>query len=507
MEYKLSEPYRAYLYFPFLKDFNQRMHDLFAYYGLQHIDFTDVSLSISETLDQIHLPDFVFRFDEWLKNQPESSVDRYISYFKDNNDNWAYGLRNRNEYISRLSDFICLSTLDNITNFLDRLINEHEQLVDLFGCPSLSTKGCISLANGDRHEGGQQPVVLCLGKFKVIYKPRDSGIDNVLNEICSIIGMQNICPATISRKTHLWQIFVENKELNSKEDASVAFSKYGSILAIADLFNINDCHFDNFIVDADTVWLVDPETSFQYFFDDSPDFERSVYQSGLLQSPDAFKNGLGHTSALTAITNIFQSFTYPHAINDATENIQVRYEGGIRRKTQNYPRYNGKPVRPVEYIDDVIDGYISSFNKIKSNKSKVISFLKTCYDLKPRYLVRTTAYYLLVINKIINPENSINFQERLPVLLDEYLCYRGSYYRFQELIPYESHCLTHYDIPIFYLNLNSKSLFDGDNKEFQNFFPYTPLEQIESCFSRWDAYLLRQKELITRSINVLCEAG
>ncbi|MCL6407261.1 DUF4135 domain-containing protein [Dickeya dadantii] len=190
MRYILSEPYRAYLYFPYLRNFNQKMQQMLTDYGLHHLDFTDVSLSISESLDQIHLPDFVVNFDEWLKTQPDSHSDRYTSYFKNDDNSWLPGLRNNNQYISQLAEHICDTTIANINNFLIRLIEEHKLLINIYNCPPLfSTPGKLSLAAGDRHNNGQQPVILALGSFKLIYKPRDSGIENVLNEICNIIGL------------------------------------------------------------------------------------------------------------------------------------------------------------------------------------------------------------------------------------------------------------------------------------------------------------------------------
>ncbi|ANE76780.1 type 2 lanthipeptide synthetase LanM [Dickeya solani] len=508
MRYILSEPYRAYLYFPYIRNFNKKMQQMLTDYGLHHLDFTDVSLSISESLDQIHLPDFVVKFDEWLKTQPDSHSDRYTSYFKNDDNSWLPGLRNHNQYISQLAEHICDTTIANINNFLIRLIEEHKLLIDIYNCPPLSsTPGKLSLAAGDRHDNGQQPVILALGSFKLIYKPRDSGIENVLNEICNIIGLANVCPVTLSLKTHLWQEFVENRGLDLSVDAAKVYRRYGNILALADLLNINDCHFDNFIVDADTVWLIDPETSFQYFFDDAPEFERSIYQSGLLQSPDVVKNGLGHTSALTAVTNIFQSFTYPHAIHDATENIQVRYERGFAKRTQNFPHYHGLPVKSKKYISDVTEGYTDTFLKLKRNHARIISLLKNHSEIKPRYLVRTTAYYLLIINKIIHPETSINIKKKLPALIDEFLLYPGSHPKFQSLILYEVSCLANYDIPLFHLFINSRSLFDGEKNEFPDFFPTTPLEQIDSYFSRDERYLLRQHHLIARSMNVVYKAG
>ncbi|QDX29360.1 hypothetical protein [Dickeya poaceiphila] len=93
MLYKFSEPYRAYLYFPYLINFKKELQGLLESFGMSHLDYTDIMLTVSETLDQIHLPDFVVRFDTWLKNQSPLDTDRYISYFKNNDNSWKSDIR------------------------------------------------------------------------------------------------------------------------------------------------------------------------------------------------------------------------------------------------------------------------------------------------------------------------------------------------------------------------------------------------------------------------------
>lgn len=499
--YKLIEPYRAYVYIPFVKSFNKSIYELQSRFKLENIDCSDISSYIGEILDQIHLPDFVIRFDKWLRTQQLTVEDRYKLFFKDKEGKWKNGLRYNNEYITALAEYICNSTLKNIETFFSRLISEQSSLINKFNCPPVSTKGSISIIGGDRHNNGQQPVLLKLGEFKLIYKPRDSGTEKILNDICLIIGCESICPETLSMKTHIWQKFIENNCLSSIDKAKNVYRKYGNILALADMLNINDCHFENFIVDDDNLWFIDSETSFQYYFTDNPEFEKSIYQSGLLQNPSVFETGIGHTSAITAVTNIFKSFTYPHAINDGSENIQVRYERGFIKNTHHVPHYQGVLLNAKKYSEYIIRGYTESFYAIKSKKNEIFECINSNSFIKPRYLIRTTAYYLLVINKIIHPDNSRVMPNALAFLTDEFLHYNNANPLFTKLIPYEIRCLANYDIPIFNISINSKSLFDGDGKEYFNFFPCTPLQQIDDWFCRDDNYLKRQNQLIHRSIH------
>ncbi|MCL9674572.1 type 2 lanthipeptide synthetase LanM [Citrobacter sp. MNAZ 1397] len=502
MKYQLIEPYRAYLYFTHLDNSQKKISKLLYDYNLFNIDYSAVLTHIAETLDQIYLPDFVIAFDAWLSNQPPSSTDRYTNYFKNSDGKWRPEILKQNAFLESLAVHICDTTFANLTLFLQRLTTDFRQLQDIFNLPPSSSATAIEILGGDRHENGQQPVLLIMGQRRIIYKPRDSSVESVLNAVCDIVGLEAVCPDTLSCRTHLWQEYVDNRPLSSFDKAADTYRRYGEILALADMLNINDCHFDNFIVDENRVYFIDAETSFQYFFDDNPDFERSVYQSGLLQSPEVAMNGIGHTSALTAVTNIFQSYTHPHALNDASERIQVRYEHGFKRKTQNYPHFNGKPVQSENYIPDVISGYEDAYSKLVANKDAVITCLSKHGEIRPRYLIRTTAYYMLVINKIIHPSVSRSIESTFQPLVDEFLHYQGAHHRFAALIPYEAQSLKNYDIPIFYIRCDSTSLFSSDGEIIINFFTKPPIEQIKSNFFRPTTYLNRQRELIARSMHV-----
>ncbi|WP_456311413.1 type 2 lanthipeptide synthetase LanM [Serratia proteamaculans] len=502
MKYQLIEPYRAYLYFAHLDVLNKEISQLLERYNLSHIDYSAVLTHIGETLDQIYLPDFVIAFDKWLSSQPPSSSDRYINYFKNSDGEWRSEILKQNSYVEKLAIQICDTTLANLTLFLERWTTDFPKLHDTFNLPPSSSATAIEILGGDRHENGQQPVLLIMRERRIIYKPRDSSVESVLNTICLTSGIEAVCPETLSCKTHLWQEYVDNRPLSSLEKAPDTYRRYGEILALADMLNINDCHFDNFIVDEHRIFLIDAETSFQYFFEDNPDFERSVYQTGLLQSPEVTMNGIGHTSALTAVTNIFQSYTHPHALNDASEQIQVRYEQGFKRETQNYPHFNGKPVQSENYISDVISGYEDAYEKLVVNQEAVINCIKEHDEIRPRYLIRTTAYYMLVMNKIIHPDVSRSIERKLGCLVDEFLHYHGAHHRFTALIPYEAQSLLNYDVPIFYIRCNSTSLFSSNGEIISDFLTKSPIEQIKSNFARPAIYLIRQRELIARSMHV-----
>lgn len=503
MTYHVVEAYRSYLYYSHLNAFRHRLFLTLTSFEFYGVDCSAVLTELAKTLDQIYLPDFVITFDAWLKKQPVSPKDRYIQYFKDEHGKWRPGILQQNAFIEKLAEKVCDTMLKNINTCLTRLLADFPEIrAKLNVAEYISGITSLEILGGDRHEHGQQPVLIVLGDTRIIYKPRDSGVESLINAICITAGMAPVCPKTLSKKTHLWQAHIQNRPLSSPEKGSDVYRRYGNILALVDLLNINDCHFENFVVDQHQVYLIDAETSFQYFFDDNPDFERSIFQSGLLQSPEVTSNGIGHTAALTAITSVFKSFTYPHAVNDGTENILVRYEGGYTKLTKNYAHFAGTPVKSVQFVKDVIAGYEESYAQLIQHADEIMSLIESRPDVCPRYLIRTTAYYTLVMNKIVHPSVSRDFSEKFEPLIKEYLNYEGAHPRFKAIIPYEANSLAAYDIPIFYIKCQSTSLYSSDQEEIRDFLTRPPLEQLRTNFTRPSEYLVRQRELIARSMHV-----
>ncbi len=214
----------------------------------------------------------------------------------------------------------------------------------------------------------------------------------MINLICNEVDFYNICPKTVNRNGYLWQEYISHTPVDSHDEFHIVYYNYGFILSITDMLNINDCHFDNFIVKKDKPYFIDSETSLQYYHDNVvPDFERSILQTGLIQKQDALTNGMGYTSAITCVTNQFQSYTYPHAVDDGTENIKVSFEKGYYRKTKNYPYYNNEPADVNKYTEDIIRGYSVGFRSLLSSRDNILRIITNLQKkLNVRLIVRRT---------------------------------------------------------------------------------------------------------------------
>nr|WP_305798048.1 DUF4135 domain-containing protein [Kosakonia sp. MUSA4] len=201
------EPYRAYIYIPYLKTFNEKTMSLLKTFGMERLNFSNMSETISECLDQIFLHDFVVSFDKWLRQQESSECDRYKNHFKDKNNKWQGKLQSETLYITSLALKIINSTIGNIREYQERFTDDYGRISEEFGFSDGIDWVSMEILGGDRHENGRQPIRISAKNFSVVYKPRSTGTESVLNKICNVIGFYDICPKTIDKKIYMWQSF------------------------------------------------------------------------------------------------------------------------------------------------------------------------------------------------------------------------------------------------------------------------------------------------------------
>lgn len=490
MTIPVIEPYRAYIYFNTLNEFKIKLDAIILKLKVNVIDVSDIVKAISKTLDQIYLPYFVVEFGKW-SDESESSGLSYSDYFISNGE-WRKELRNIPDYIFNLGKVICNDTLINIEEALTRLQFDRLLINGFFGMRVENSKIIMEVMDGDRHENGKQPILFRINDNKLIYKPRRSGTEDVINKICIAIDFYSICPRSLDRNGYLWQEYIERGVLSDKGRFGEAYKNYGVVLAIATLLNLNDCHFDNFIVNESRVILIDSETCFQCY---DGDIEPSVLQTGLLQSHNAIVDGMGHTAAITAVSNIFTSFSYPYAIHDKTKKIQVKYEQAYLEEKKNYPRTPDVVPIPNEYILDILNGFESGYERLTANSRRVISIIESTRNIKSRYLVRATAYYLYVINKMLLPNGFYNAKDNKCAFLDRFLAYDEAKSQ-SVLIDYELGCLMKYDVPIFYTSPFSRNIVNGNGEVINDFFSICAFEKIKFSLKYSKEYLDKQKKLI-----------
>lgn len=488
------ECYRAVKYFDLLSDFDKKLGNIIDDVWGEKIDYSEIVKIVSIALDQIHLPCFVTEFDLWYKKNEGSC---YQDFFKTSEGQWIPEAKMSPEFISKMAKTICESTLKNIKKGIERLRNDSHVINEYFDINFTKREISIRILDGDRHEGGMQPLMLTVNGKNIIYKPRSSRTEGIINSICCIINFYNLCPKTLDRGEYCWQEFITNNTTSDLCHFHDVYENYGVTLAIAVALNLNDCHFDNFIVDGKHVRLIDSETCFQFY---GSDIERSILQTGLLQSKSHILDGMGHTSAITAIDGAFTSFCYPYAINDKTSKIQIKYEKVYTDKKNNYPHFNGVKPKVSDYISDVQRGFKKSYLNLKKNKEIIAKVITNEVGVKSRYLVRATAYYLYVINKILLPEYYQMGEAGIRKIIIDYLIYDDAS-DYISLIDYEMSCLLRYDVPIFYIYHNSRNIMDGDGRIYQNFFPDKPIKQIYRNLNVSDDFIGKQISLINECMK------
>ncbi len=165
MSYPVIEPYRAYIYIHHLKWLNEKLTTIIESKSIS-IDFRLVFEYVSEVLDQLYLPTFVVKFDDWIATQEKSTNDRYKKFFKNKNNNWNYDIECGYNYIDVLARTVCRETINNIESCISAIVRDNGLLRNVFGLDIKSNSLKIQITEGDRHNKGRQPILISDEKKK-----------------------------------------------------------------------------------------------------------------------------------------------------------------------------------------------------------------------------------------------------------------------------------------------------------------------------------------------------
>jgi lantibiotic modifying enzyme len=126
----------------------------------------------------------------------------------------------------------------------------------------------IRSETGDRHRHGRQVLVLDFDSgATLVYKPRDVGPDAALGQFLHWLSQDASLPefrtpALLRRTGYGWTEFIETEPAATPADELAFWQRTGGLLAVLDLLNARDCHWQNVIAAGEQPALVDAEGLF-----------------------------------------------------------------------------------------------------------------------------------------------------------------------------------------------------------------------------------------------------
>ncbi len=309
-------------------------------------------------------------------------------------------------------------------------------------------------SSSDGHDGGRHVVTVELEDRRVVYKPRELGIDAAFFDLLAWLNDRGALPSLetiriVPRAGYGWMDAVDRA---APPRGAAYHTNAGALLAILYGIGASDCHRDNIIPRPDQPVLVDLETALAPMRSAGATdaeaaavdaFRRSVLNTGLL--PNARDVGGTDVSGLSVGGPIELSGDDPVWLDINTDEMRL-----AARPTASAAITSRSTRWPHAQTDGVIGGFVRAHRLLRANADEVLERgpLAEFSDTKARFVVRDTAVYSMVREKSLSPESlrdGADFSIEL-----EWLCRPDPARPLPwSMVPAELTALTDLDIPRF----------------------------------------------------------
>ncbi len=373
----------------------------------------------------------------------------------------------------------------------------------------------------DRHHGGKMVIRAETDSGDVLfYKPHSVKNEIFFQKLSSwFMGQCGLCAyeyPVLDKGRYGWVKAVSAKECETQKQAEQYFFRYGILLCLVWLFGVGDLHGENIIAHGEYPVFVDME-----FFPGNrrlgkPENARdktadlladSLIYSGALPLISWDLNGQGVSlSAIGADGEVTLPVKVPVVVDEETSRMHIEYTYPRVYFQGRGVRLHGKTVNPSDYVSWICQGFLMAWEMIRKKKTEFKTIAEPVFKLDGRYLIRQTQVYGMYIKMSYHP-SALKSDGLRRTLLDHLESgYFGSPQCKNEIINYEKACLLQGDIPVFYVQGDSKNLAGG-NHIFKDFFDQTARELFYQRMESLNEGAVRQMEWIQVSMALLKKHG
>ena len=312
--------------------------------------------------------------------------------------------------LARLIDVVTGFWLDASTELLQRLASDRSRIEAMFGGHA-PTGRVTHLRSGlsDPHCGGRSVcAVIFESGLRVIYKPRDVGIERAFAGLVAWLNEQGIDPplrsaATLERAGYGWAEFIPAGTCADAAAARRFYERAGMLAGLLDVLGATDIHYGNVVAAGDHPVVVDLETLFHPPRPAGPDVEvaddadRSVLRTGLTPfwTPAADARSYD-VSALGAVSR--RDTRIPHLRWSHTNSDAMALEEGTMPipRLANGPMLDGRSLSPADFKPEILGGFASVHALLSARVADLLDSsgpLTRMAGQRTRVLMRHTVEY------------------------------------------------------------------------------------------------------------------
>ncbi|HEX4728567.1 MAG TPA: type 2 lanthipeptide synthetase LanM family protein [Jatrophihabitans sp.] len=320
--------------------------------------------------------------------------------------------------LARLLAIQCLNHVDAVAELAARLS------ADL---PAITTQLCrggpagpvtsFELAAGDRHRGGRTVATVRFGDGQqVVYKPRCGAIAIHLRPLFAWFGQQlpelaPRLPMTLPRAGYCWEEHIEALPCTDLSAVQRFYRREGALLALLHVLGSTDMHCENIIAHGDEPVIVDLETVFHTqpatIEQGNPAeaaLAESVMRVGMLPLMLEGEFGQLDISGCGGGDRADTPLAVPVVEALGTDAMRLCRRPVPTSSSPNRPKLNGRPMGPDDFLAELIAGFRSGYDVIRSGADRLRQLASAGADDEVRLVIRETYLYAALLAESTHPD-------------------------------------------------------------------------------------------------------
>ena len=368
--------------------------------------------------------------------------------------------------------------LDATGEFIERLTRDWSEIKRL--SPELDRVVAIKTGLSDPHNGGRTVMILTFDTgMKLVYKPKDLGIDVAFSQLLDWFNSQNaLLPLkvlqVINYDTHGWIEYVEQLPCNDLSQVKRFYQRAGILLCLVYLLEGTDCHYENVIASGEHPMLIDIETLLHHQTKENRQLDINAKElaetklnNSVLQSFILPKWGMSAKDSLAVDVSALGGTEEQEAIalkvqKINTDQMYVGRESYIDKQA-NILKFKDEPLNARDYLSDIISGFEQMYEFLCSHREILLaadSPLNNFAKQKVRYVFRATRTYQIILNNSFNPDflqSGIDRSISIDILSRAFITGENKP-AFWSILDAELQAIERLDIPFFEVNTKKADL-------------------------------------------------
>lgn len=440
------------------------------------------------------------------------------------------------KFLSFLQEYAVLARLLSTTTclwieanaeFIRRLSSDFPTIENhLFNNQKLGRVIDLKPALSDYHNGNRSVIILHFSSGdKVVYKPKDLGIDCAYFEFLEWLSQQGMPLSfkslkVLNRKGYGWVEYAENLPCENVDAAHRFYQRAGMLLCLMYLLEGVDCLYENIIASGEYPLLVDMEALMHNNFKSEREYSdsyhirpidliwwNSVFRVGLLPTWQVSKDwkmayDIGGLRDGGKLVLPFLKPVWCHVNSDAMKLDNQRMVIDVKKSV---PRLNNSYLRATDYVDEVVTGFKQMYTFVSDRKNKLLAPDSPLHNLarqKIRYILRNSRLYTSILQTLLSPDylrdgidRSIEIDVVSRISLDT-----GNQAIHWRFVKFETQALEQMDIPFFTMSTNTTAINLPNGEVLQGFCENTSIDNVINRLNSFNEQDLNTQVRLTESI-------